>query len=459
MNYDDFKKNIDELQNLLNFNNTDKSSTYSFSKKKIIQDDTPTSRSKNETKSASFWNRVLNKFKKFKNTVVVCFSFNKKKVTNKYKKINWAEAGHKTANVLLKSWKIITPLIKIFPIVLLLFSITEIGLFISKNILPYTSNYNWGWNNAFIAKLPEIFRPTKQWFSQSLVIIFSFVYSLSALQANFSTKKQRIYFYNFIFSILVTIALCFPKFIYDINTYVFTSLVLPITLNVLILGELSEAFNSDSEYPEIGFLNDNCDICNIIALLISCILIGYCIYTPIDNIDYYLIGFLFATIPILTFIKKRFYIKPINVCPKCHENDAIFDEGEIAKELIDTKRNSDIYETWDVHTYKLTYRKSCEYCDWFCDEFKTSTENEHISYTELGYKREENRRHEQAMLKIERERQQAIREEQEECERRKREDREEYERRREERKKDEKEAFDYRMAREREEYERRMRGY
>ena len=67
----------------------------------------------------------------------------------------------------------------LFPLILLLYVITQVGLFTSTRIFPiFDKDLSWGWNDKFIHSLPLIFQPSKYPFGQfvSTVVVGVFAY-------------------------------------------------------------------------------------------------------------------------------------------------------------------------------------------------------------------------------------------------------------------------------------------
>lgn len=92
---------------------------------------------------------------------------------------NKQEIKDNIVKVLSSIFNIIRLIIKVFPFILLLYPIIQMGLYISKNILPLTPWIDKGWNDTFISHLPYIFQPIGHpWACFSLLIISIFLFML-----------------------------------------------------------------------------------------------------------------------------------------------------------------------------------------------------------------------------------------------------------------------------------------
>lgn len=125
----------------------------------------------------------------------------------------------------------------------------------------------------------------------------------------------------------------------------------------------------------------------------------YCIFMPLKKINYSILICLIICLFISNYLYRRLWIKVENVCPECHENDAIIDKGTINKELVSTEKIQDPYKIYNLNHFIYTNREVCKYCNYLKDSKWEKNEEELISYTDLGLLRLENERHERAMAK------------------------------------------------------------
>lgn len=135
----------------------------------------------------------------------------------------------------------------------------------------------------------------------------------------------------------------------------------------------------------------------IYILSVGCIC--YCIFIPLKKINYSILICSIICLFISNYLYRRLWIKVKNVCPECHENDAIISKGTINKELVSTKKMQDPYKIYNLNRFIYTNRNVCKYCNYFKDSQWEKNEEELISYTDLGLLRLENERHERAMAK------------------------------------------------------------
>ena len=173
---------------------------YSYKRDKIIQDDVIPKKSFKETFKEK-WNR-------FSRAIFNCCSSLKNNIITWYKSVDWEQAGHKTADVLIETWDALTitirNIIKNFPLLLFLFLVVQVGLFASKWILPLTPWFAWGWNNNFLNSLPYILHPYEDPWACILInagVLFLMCYTFDCYES------IKINFKNIISVILISI--CF----------------------------------------------------------------------------------------------------------------------------------------------------------------------------------------------------------------------------------------------------------
>ncbi len=138
----------------------------------------------------------------------------------------------------------------------------------------------------------------------------------------------------------------------------------------------------------------------IFGILVNILAFGsicYCIFIPLNKINYYILSCLLISGFIFDFLYKRLWIEIKDVCPKCFENGGLIDKGIINTELISKQLVQNPYEIFNLKCYKYTNRKVCKYCNYFEDSQWEDEEEEFVAYTQLGLIRLENERHEKAM--------------------------------------------------------------
>lgn len=165
---------------------------YSFKKDKIIQDD------------INFEKTTSKKFKKFWQSFKTKADGIKTSIYTKYKEIDWEQAGHNTAFVLLYMWSITKSLIKAMPLLLGVFFLIQLGLGISSFILPFTPWFDWGWNAEFLKTLPYIMQPHGHpWASISISFCTVFLYILMEEKTEESFRIEKLTFFNILFTLII----------------------------------------------------------------------------------------------------------------------------------------------------------------------------------------------------------------------------------------------------------------
>lgn len=141
----------------------------------------------------------------------------------------------------------------------------------------------------------------------------------------------------------------------------------------------------------ITFNRTRCRIYQLIfSFLITglgCISVIYCIFTSINNINYFILLGLFCLMLIFSFFIKFFDIS--RVCPICGENHAL-SINNVSKEQISKNRyNSDDGESiYESSTSKNKKNISCKYCSYSENIEDIEYDEEYIGMTELGRQRE-----------------------------------------------------------------------
>lgn len=307
---------------------------YSYKRDKIIQDDVIPKKSFKETFKEK-WNR-------FSRAIFNCCSSLKNNIITWYKSVDWEQAGHKTADVIIEIQDTLTinikKIIKNFSFLLFLFLVVQAVLFLSKWVLPLTPWFAWGWNDKFLNSLPYILHPYGDpW---ACILINAGVFFL--MRYTFDRYDfTDINFKNIISVILISI--CFyglfvipEQVVYYSKPTVAVGIVL-----FIIYGFLHAIFN--------------------ILYTALCMIIG------IDIIEHLKI-----------FLEECFHIRISN--PYRHNRCSSYKEYDNCDEDSGYS-NYDDYEDYDDYSYRNNYKHYDDYKETKSQDYYSSTYSNPSSYS------------------------------------------------------------------------------
>ena len=126
-------------------------------------------------------------------------------------------------------------------------------------------------------------------------------------------------------------------------------------------------------------------ICSYLLTTLGCIICIYCVFTSLDNLNYYFLLGVFSFLLTLNFLIKMFDVS--RVCPICGENHALVIKN-VSKNTISQNQYNDDENIYEVSTYKNTRNIACKYCNYSENIEDIESEEDFIGLTELGKQRE-----------------------------------------------------------------------
>lgn len=143
------------------------------------------------------------------------------------------------------------------------------------------------------------------------------------------------------------------------------------------------------------------NICKFICHALCYVLVLYCLLVPFEEIKFHVVTMITILLFVFNYLSMRLWIEHINICPKCHENNAMEDLGVISKTPLSSKRVENEREIYDLVVYKYVEQEKCRYCGYIVNkEYKKSPEKRHVKYTEHGLRMLEIERMEEAKINI-----------------------------------------------------------